>query len=199
MSGRIGHRGLLLPGVGGGVGAWNPADASASIVFSSANKIATTTSGGTNRGCRGITGRTSGVLQFELAANTFVSANAASYFIGVAEAACSLSTQPIFNSLGGKYAALRLNTQLGSDAGYAGAPGAAISEAPHVFGIVVNCSTRAVTFYVDGSAHSSVSYGAGGGAMYPFLHIEGSTGMEFALNTGVGEVVNPVAGALSWD
>lgn len=183
---------------GSAIGAWNLADAAAGIVLSSGDKVASKpSSGDTNRGVRGMTARSTGKLQIELSAGVLSSAS--EYYVGVAEAACSLTAQPIFGSLGGVYAVLRLNTQIGSDLGYAGAPGAAISNAAHVYGVVVDFAARQAAFYVDGVAHSNVTYGTDGGPLYPFLFFGAGNLLSFALNTGASELAHPVAGATAWD
>lgn len=151
---------------------WNPSDAGTNIVFADSNKRMHKSSGSTISACRCHTSRSTGKYYFELATTAdWTSGESTNIYACLADSAVALNGQPIFGITSGIYIALRGNTQYGTNSGFAGTSsgsGWAASNGSRYVGLACDLDARSVTFYDNGTSVLTASYGAGGGAMFPY-------------------------------
>lgn len=190
-------------GATGGAG-WNPADKDGDVTLSSGNRAMQASAQGS---VRAVSSRSAGHLYFEIATDAaYTTANATTVYAGLADSTMSLTVQPIFGSPGGKWVAVRGNSQYGADPSgligtHAGAGFGNISDGVHTVGFEVVFATRAVTVYVDGVSMFTANWSSGGGAMYPFAGTSGAfTTGHLVLNTTTSEFLQSIpVGASAWD
>lgn len=172
MSGLLGHRGLLLATSGEVNQGWSPADKNTGVTLSNGNLTAERTSEAFPA-VRAVRGRSAGKFYFEVATSgAYDSAASASLYVVIGSGSCDLSAQFIFGTPGAAYAAWRGNAQYGTQDGSLGTHaglGWAASSGVRWAGIAVDLDTREATLYENGTQRNTVTYGTGGGTMYPLL------------------------------
>lgn len=196
-----GQAGLSLP-LSSAVAAayWNPSDKATNTTLSNSNKTAASATVGPN-GVRSISSQSSGKWYFEVATDSgFISGNKSLYYSGIFDSACSLTTQPIFGALGGKYACTRFNSQKGGDGGSSGASGPDLSTSGvHVVGFAADFSTRTLSFYLDNVAKTSAVWGSGAASLYAGCYFEGTLTSGLTLRVFSSEFTySPPSGYSAW-
>lgn len=186
-------------------GQWNPDDKSPRITLTNANKSAGNDGlGSGDASVRGLAGRSSGKLYFEVATSSGYGGGVVTdNYVGVADSSMSLTAQPLFGAGGGHYSAFRLVGQYGNQSGYEGVGSVTFVglSGINTVGVCVTFATRTVDFYVNGVISASTTYSAGGGDMYPLgSQTSGSAGeCTLDIKTQAGDFLESIpAGATAW-